>query len=241
MNTRRVRERVEDAVCAARLLCDTRAIVDLAVDAAAAACPRALALAFTRRTDGTHGVRAAHFDGVVLARDSLRPGKPPPWVVNIDCVPDWQQNCWIEPMRAGVHGPDYFFNANHPATAVIDAPQYGRMMVCSNARLIAWIGVFVDSRYDFTTAEQTSLRELASRLAMPLQIAAALDDDVRRIALAPRQSEILSRVALGWTNKRIGRDLGISPATVKTVLERLFRVSGSANRAALVEWWRRPG
>ncbi len=60
-----------------------------------------------------------------------------------------------------------------------------------------------------------------------------------RIPLAPRQTEILARVALGWTNKHIARDLRISPATVKTTLERLFRVSGAQNRTALVEWWRR--
>jgi DNA-binding CsgD family transcriptional regulator len=41
------------------------------------------------------------------------------------------------------------------------------------------------------------------------------------------------------TNKRIALDLGISPATVKTILERLFRISGAPNRTALVEWWRR--
>jgi hypothetical protein len=47
----------------------------------------------------------------------------------------------------------------------------------------------------------------------------------------------VSRVALGWTNKQIAKDLDISPATVKTLLERLFRVSGSSNRAGLVQWW----
>jgi two-component system nitrate/nitrite response regulator NarL len=72
-----------------------------------------------------------------------------------------------------------------------------------------------------------------------LRVAAALDCDTPRIALAPRQYDIVSRVALGWTNKRIARDLGISPATVKTILERLFRMSGAENRTALVEWWRR--
>jgi len=57
--------------------------------------------------------------------------------------------------------------------------------------------------------------------------------------LAPRQHQIVSRVALGWSNKRIARDLEISPATVKTILERLFRASGADNRTALLEWWRR--
>ena len=112
------------------------------------------------------------------------------------------------------------------------------MMVCHDDSLVAWIGVLVDGRRGFRDAEQAACVELSSRLALPLRVAAALDDDVRRIPLAPRQSEILGRVALGWTNKRIARDLEISPATVKTMLERLFRVSGASNRAALVAWWR---
>jgi DNA-binding NarL/FixJ family response regulator len=111
------------------------------------------------------------------------------------------------------------------------------MMVCHDARLVAWIGVLVDGRRGFHNTEQTACMELSSRLALPLRIAAALDDDLRSIPLAPRQSEILSRVALGWTNKHIARDLEISPATVKTTLERLLRVSGAPNRAALVRWY----
>lgn len=164
-----------------------------------------------------------------------------PWVVDIDHVPSWQQNSWVEPIHAGVHGLDYF-SPSHPATRLFGGrtvPDYGRMMVCHDARLVAWIGVLVDGRRGFRGAEQARLAEPSARLALPLRIAAALDDDVRRIPLAPRQSEIVARVALGWTNKRIARDLEISPATVKTMLERLFRVSGAQNRTALVEWWRR--
>jgi DNA-binding CsgD family transcriptional regulator len=143
-------------------------------------------------------------------------------------------------MRAGVHGPDYF-SASHPIRRLFPArsgPQYGRMMVCHDARMVGWIGAFLDTRYDFTAAEQSALRDLAMQLGAPLRIAAALDNDVRRIPLALRQEEVMTRVALGWTNKRIARELGISPATVKTVLERLFKVSSCANRAALVSWWR---
>jgi len=43
------------------------------------------------------------------------------------------------------------------------------------------------------------------------------------------------------TNKQIARDLDISPATVKTFLERLLRLSKADNRTALAEWWRRGG
>ncbi|MER8804136.1 helix-turn-helix transcriptional regulator [Mesorhizobium sp. M0998] len=41
----------------------------------------------------------------------------------------------------------------------------------------------------------------------------------------------------GMTNKQIAKDLDISPATVKTLLERLFRISKAKNRIALIHWW----
>ena len=81
-----------------------------------------------------------------------------------------------------------------------------------------------------------SARAIRDRVAESM--AAVLDDGMPQLVLAPRQHDILSRVALGATNKQIARDLDISPATVKTMLERLFRASGASNRAALVDWWR---
>jgi DNA-binding CsgD family transcriptional regulator len=240
MSVRELRDRIEETRAAASLLCDTQTIVSLAVDAYAAACPHGFALAFTRRMDGSYGCATGRFDGAVVRRDSLSDRTSSPWIVDIDHVPTWQQDSRIEPIHAGIHGPDYFSPA-HPSRRLFrrGTPDYGRMMVCHDARLVAWVGVLVDGRRGFRNADHAACVELSSRLALPLRVAAALDDDVRRIALAPRQSEILGRVAQGFTNKRIARDLEISPATVKTILERLFRVSGASNRAALVEWWRR--
>jgi len=107
--------------------------------------------------------------------------------------------------------------------------------------MVAWLGVYVDARRGFRPTERAALVEVSAQLALPLRMAAVLDDDTPSIELAPRQRHIVSRVALGWSNKRIARDLEISPATVKTILERLFRTSGAANRTALVEWWGRGG
>jgi DNA-binding CsgD family transcriptional regulator len=240
MTLRRIRERVAETQAAAQLLCDTRGVLSLAAEAVASACPRGFVLSFTRRTDNSYGCAAAHFEGVPVPRQALSDRPSTHWIVDIDRVPDWQRNRWIEPINAGVHGPDYF-SASHPASRLFGGRatlDYGRMMVCHDSRLVAWIGLMMDGRYGFTATEQRALVEVSTQLALPLRIAAALDDDVRRIPLAPRQTEILSGVALGWTNKRIARELHISPATVKTTLERLFRVSGCENRAALVEWWR---
>ncbi len=52
--------------------------------------------------------------------------------------------------------------------------------------------------------------------------------------LSKRESEILQRVAYGSTTKEVARDLGISPHTVKTHLERIFEKLGAGDRAQAV-------
>jgi DNA-binding CsgD family transcriptional regulator len=162
------------------------------------------------------------------------------WIVDLERVPSWQQNCWIEPIRAGIHGPGYFQTTNPAPMALIGArapPEYGRVMVCQNGRMLAWAGVYVDARRGFRENERDALKSIAAQIAGPLRIAALLDSGQIRETLSPRQSEIMARLSLGRTNKQIAKDLDISPATVKTVIERLLRLSGAGNRAALASWW----
>jgi DNA-binding NarL/FixJ family response regulator len=104
--------------------------------------------------------------------------------------------------------------------------------------MVAWQGVYVDGRRGFSGHSRAALADVLCRLSAPVLLAAqlALPGEARQ--LAPRQRAILAHVARGATNKQIARDLDISPATVKTTLERLFRASRTANRAALVDWWR---
>lgn len=240
MNSRLVRARLADAVAAAELLSDAKTLLALAVDAVSATCPHGVALAFTWRNDGTQGPAAARTDDGALPMGATRHRGPLPWVVDIEHVPEWQRDCWVEPMHAGVHGPDYFSRA-HPVRRLIGSntsPDYGRVMVCHHGRMVAWLGVYVDERRGFGTSEREALAAVAASLSLPLRIAAAIDCDMPRISLAPRQEQIVARVALGWTNKQIARELDVSPATVKTVLERLYRLSRVPNRTALAEWWR---
>jgi DNA-binding NarL/FixJ family response regulator len=59
----------------------------------------------------------------------------------------------------------------------------------------------------------------------------------RRPADAPlsrREAEILQKVAYGATTKEVAHDLGISPHTVKTHLERIFEKLGANDRAQAV-------
>ena len=236
---RRARERLAELAAAADLLSDPERVVALAVEALKAACPRGKALGFTRMPDGSMGSAAAMVYDRVLSVTRPPPSAPMRWIVNLDRVPIWQRDRWVEPIRDRVHGPEYF-SPEHPVMRMIDEtapPDYGRMMVCQDARLLAWVGLYVDSKHAFGTREREALAEVSAHLRLPLRIATALQARSPRIALASRQVEIVERVARGWTNKQIAKDLDISPATVKTLLERLFRVSGSGNRAALVQWW----
>jgi DNA-binding NarL/FixJ family response regulator len=53
-------------------------------------------------------------------------------------------------------------------------------------------------------------------------------------ALSRREREILQKVAYGATTKEVAHDLGISPHTVKTHLERIFEKLGANDRAQAV-------
>jgi DNA-binding NarL/FixJ family response regulator len=58
----------------------------------------------------------------------------------------------------------------------------------------------------------------------------------------PRQSEIVSLIARGLEDKEIARRLGISVATVRTQLQRLYRQIGVPNRSvAAVRWLQNDG
>ena len=53
----------------------------------------------------------------------------------------------------------------------------------------------------------------------------------------PRQREILEQLALARTDAEIAARLGISVATVRTYLVRLYRDNQIANRTAAVALW----
>jgi len=59
-----------------------------------------------------------------------------------------------------------------------------------------------------------------------------------RAMLTTRQSELLDFVENGLNNREIGLAMGLSPATVKTMLQRLYQRTGTAGRMELVRWRR---
>jgi DNA-binding NarL/FixJ family response regulator len=60
---------------------------------------------------------------------------------------------------------------------------------------------------------------------------------VRRKHFSPRQSEILSLMAEGFSDKEIARKIGISYPTVRTHIDRVFRDYGLRNRTEAVATW----
>lgn len=235
---RKSREPLGELIAAVDTLRTENALV-LAVEAISGASERGFAMAYLRRANGAIGNMAAMLDREPLPiRGPHRPRVQQSWIVDIDAVPAWQQQCWVEPMEAGIHGPDYFARP-HPVATEFGwrAPEYGRLMACRRGRLVAYAALIIDGRPPFRCTERSRLREVASRIAPPLRLAALYADENMPAALGPRQQQIVACIARGWSNKRIAREFDISPATVKTLLARLYRVAHVPNRTALLEWW----
>jgi DNA-binding CsgD family transcriptional regulator len=57
-------------------------------------------------------------------------------------------------------------------------------------------------------------------------------------SLTQRQREVLDYVENGLNNREIGLVMGLSPATVKTMLQRLYERTGTTGRMELVRWRR---
>ncbi len=54
---------------------------------------------------------------------------------------------------------------------------------------------------------------------------------------SPRQTEIVSLIASGLSDKQIAVTLCVSPRTVRTQLERLYAANGLHSRAQAVHMW----
>jgi DNA-binding NarL/FixJ family response regulator len=55
---------------------------------------------------------------------------------------------------------------------------------------------------------------------------------VRASLLSPREAEVLRHISLGASNKEVARALQMSPSTVRTHVESVFRKLGCSTRAA---------
>ena len=55
--------------------------------------------------------------------------------------------------------------------------------------------------------------------------------------LSERQTEIVRRIARGQSDKEIAQQLGLSHATVRTHLQRVYLINGFHNRTEAVAAW----
>lgn len=66
------------------------------------------------------------------------------------------------------------------------------------------------------------------------EMQAPLEQAESEAQLSKREAEILQMVAYGASTRKVAEDLGISPHTVKTHLERIFEKFGASDRAQAV-------
>lgn len=90
------------------------------------------------------------------------------------------------------------------------------------------------------------LQLLKTNLRLEHARAKARDTNVvalERLAMSPRQMEIMNLVAMGLSDKQIAARLNVSPYTVRTHLQRLYSQHGLHNRAEATATWikGRPG
>jgi DNA-binding CsgD family transcriptional regulator len=81
----------------------------------------------------------------------------------------------------------------------------------------------VRGRFDPVIVEAVLAAANGQRLMPPAKAAAVLTD---------RETEVLARISLGESNKEVARSLGVSPSTVRTHVESIFRKLECSTRAA---------
>lgn len=127
---------------------------------------------------------------------------------------------------------------------------------CMPQTEVMFIGMHRSDR-DFSDEELYGMAALQSLLVPAVQFRSCLDLAASRLLNSAeldrgtdgyypsqREAEVLSLVTLGWTNDRIGRQLGITERTVRKHLEAVYNKAGISGRAAAAAWWqasRHPG
>ncbi len=99
-------------------------------------------------------------------------------------------------------------------------------------------------RRDFDLEDLAALRQIREPLASALSYRHHLEETSARCGSGPdehglsrREREVLDLVTLGWTNTRIGHDLGITERTVRKHLDSARGKIGSRSRVDAATWW----
>ncbi len=79
----------------------------------------------------------------------------------------------------------------------------------------------------------TTLRSIMEGSTVPARLLERYSDSIKRIALSPREGQLVTLLAQGLKNKEIAETLGISEGTVKVYLSRLYQKVGAKDRLEL--------
>jgi DNA-binding CsgD family transcriptional regulator len=143
---------------------------------------------------------------------------------------------WETPQWTDVHG--FYGTQGRYPTAV----QFGR-----HSGRIAYLGLHRE-RNDYSDDDMPLLELLSDMLRPALAFRCAMDAAAHRLrqldggndpecALTPRESEVLTLVARGWTSVHIGAVLGITERTVRKHLANANEKLGVSSRAAAAAAW----
>ena len=98
----------------------------------------------------------------------------------------------------------------------------------------------VSAAFRYQRSVQKALDQLASLTESPSadRIGRPPVDGIRE-APTPREAEVLTLMAAGWTNDQIASRLFITERTVRKHLSSVYEKAGLAGRAAAAAWWER--
>jgi DNA-binding NarL/FixJ family response regulator len=119
------------------------------------------------------------------------------------------------------------FDSDGDLLEALDAGASGYLRETSSASDL------IRAAYDLLQGGCVVEPKLAKRILRPLSVGRGTDPPKSAI-LSCRELEVLRLVATGSPNARIGRHLGLSSATVRTHLERIYQKLHVANRVEAV-------
>ena len=114
-----------------------------------------------------------------------------------------------------------------------------RMFIDESAIAARLYGLALSAEGAFSQAERAFLRSILVQASGPGEpghavIAQAAEHGNGMSALSPRESQILSYLVAGFTNKEIARQLTISESTVVTHRRRLYRKLNVSSRSKAI-------
>lgn len=156
---------------------DEGSVLELAVRALHAECPRGVAMAATTRGARAQGagelriMKAGAFVEVPISPEALK--RSPAF--DVANVPVEQQNRWVEPFRDGIASRESWKNGSvYPFVRRLDIGEQGRIAICNAEVMVAFAAVGIPEGTEFSDDERARLAARAGELVVPLRVCALL-------------------------------------------------------------------